>query len=343
MKKVEKFDEMEANFKEVSEELDSVKDENYQNKKVVRDLRNELAFKKDIIESIEKELDEKDEMVQEIKSQLRRKEEEVETYIEDYNDKAKELEDLETFTKERVDEINILRENNKGLGLQIVEGLKAEKEVEMQNNIIEQLKKDNVEKLRDEYEQIDKLKAEISELKHNIQTKEELLRNAVQEKEFVSLDEGLGQKNLYFSCAVCGQIFENRNNMKEHNKSIHQFQQKESVKAKLSKLESEVKASKLKLKAGLFELKEMELEAAKECSCKGVCRINHLQYNWSKSSSKEIYSKLKELTIPKNSVNKLVCVFCDKSLRTLSQLGRHMKLKHEAKSSRNLKCQDIEI
>ena len=145
------------------------------------------------------------------------------------------MEDLETFTKERVDEINILRENNKGLGLQIVEGLKAEKEVEMQNNIIEQLKKDNVEKLRDEYEQIDKLKAEISELKHNIQTKEELLRNAVQEKEFVSLDEGLGQKNLHFSCAVCG--FESRKDMKEHKKSIHQFQQKESVKAKLSKLE----------------------------------------------------------------------------------------------------------
>ena len=50
MKKVEKFDEMEANFKEVLDELDSLKDENYQNKKVVRDLRNELAFKKDIID-----------------------------------------------------------------------------------------------------------------------------------------------------------------------------------------------------------------------------------------------------------------------------------------------------
>ena len=50
MKKVEKFDEMEANFKEVLDELDSLKDQNYQNKKVVRDLRNELAFKKDIID-----------------------------------------------------------------------------------------------------------------------------------------------------------------------------------------------------------------------------------------------------------------------------------------------------
>ena len=69
------------------------------------------------------------------------------------------------------------------------------------------------------------------------------MRNAVKEREavvdkcveFVSLDEGLGQKNLHFSCAVCG--FESRKDMKEHKKSIHQFQQKESVKAKLSKLE----------------------------------------------------------------------------------------------------------
>ena len=85
----------------------------------------------------------------------------------------------------------------------------------MQNNIIEQLKKDNVEKLKDAHEQIDKLKAETNELKHDIQTKEELLRNAVKEMEevidkcveFVSLDEGLGQKNLHFPCAICGQIF----------------------------------------------------------------------------------------------------------------------------------------
>ena len=56
-----------------------------------------------------------------------------------------------------------------------------------------------------------------------------------------SLDEGLGQKNLHFSCAVYGLDFESRKDTKEHKESIHQFQQKESVKAKLSKLESEVK------------------------------------------------------------------------------------------------------
>ena len=94
------------------------------------------------------------------------------------------MDELQEFITKQVEEINILRDNNLSMVSQISENLRMEKQIDIQNKVIKDLKdrlKDN-EKV-DLTMEVDKLLLEVENLQKENEEKVKLLQNIVQENQ----------------------------------------------------------------------------------------------------------------------------------------------------------------
>ena len=158
-------------IKSLESNLEKYEDKANQNEKEIKDLKSEQNNEREINDEMEKDLDKKDELIKHLEIELTSKE--------------KTIDDLEVFVRERVDEINHLRENNVSLGEQIAEGIKMEKKIEIQSKVIKELKeasKNNKEinhicKEKGLLEEMENLRQEIEKLENDTKEKETFLEN----------------------------------------------------------------------------------------------------------------------------------------------------------------------
>ena len=101
----EKVKSIEFDLKEVEILLEKVKDENEQNKKKIRDLKDDLHYQRDMNEELVNELKEKDEENEHLKK-----------CVKNRDDITSSLDDM---FKEKIDEISNLRENCDSLAKQV--------------------------------------------------------------------------------------------------------------------------------------------------------------------------------------------------------------------------------
>ena len=274
-------------------EIEKLHDDIDESKEEVHYLRNKLENKRDIIDDLENEIDKKDDEYKKIKK--------------DFEMKEEEYENLEKFVTERVEEINILRENNESIISQISENIRMERKIGVQESVIKELKDKlkhtNDIKIEVHINERDRLFKEVESLKKENADKEFALKSLDNEcsdlkekldnfekeqtsltilKMSKSLDEEIKEveKNV-FKCEECKHIFEYKSELKLHMRNMHELV---LWKSKLMEIETENAKLKYKLSLDLFRIKELELKNKESCSCRGFCAISHSKHNWKKIS-----------------------------------------------------------
>jgi chromosome segregation ATPase len=118
---VENVDKVKNKEKEIYELNDRLEDHTEE----IHFLRNKLDQKRNVIEDMENELEKIDEKYKKAKDDLKVKDRECNV--------------LEKLIGEQVEEINILRENNQSMVLQIFENVMMENKINVQNKVIKEL------------------------------------------------------------------------------------------------------------------------------------------------------------------------------------------------------------
>ena len=195
-----------------------------------------------------------------------RKEEESKNLRKCVKNRDDIINSLDEVIKERVDEINYLRENCESLARQVGKDLVLEKKNEIQNKVIEELKDNlkDVEKLKndDPTKEIKLLTFEIEQLQAENEKKKQQLEiiNAEKEGELekvvfeneklreklevfdtkhversVSLNDEIDEHiSKTFKCEECAYDFETRSNLTIHTRKVHEVS---TWKAKLVEIE----------------------------------------------------------------------------------------------------------
>ena len=229
----EKIRALEEDNKALDNNLEDLKEQCSQKEKAVEDLKYDLNHERVINEELEEDLDRKIDEVDQIKKDLRMKEE--------------SFDNLEMVLKEKIVEIFHLRENTESMGHQIFEAIKLEKKVDIQNNLINDLKnklkeKEEVETFN-EKEEVEKLVTEIKHLEiengekkralENVTTENEMLKAKMENlqrqnsenqlEESINLEDELSlHVGKGFKCEKCGKEFETRWNLQSHLKNDHE-------------------------------------------------------------------------------------------------------------------------
>ena len=312
----EKVKSIEFDLKEVEILLEKVKDENEQNKKKIRDLKDDLHYERDMNEELVNELKEKDEENEHLKK-----------CVKNRDDITSSLDDM---FKEKIDEISNLRENCDSLAKQVGKELILENKLEIQNKIINELKSDlkeakvtvttgpmdDMEKLLSEIGQLEKenkakaeqlagVQIENEILEEKLQTLEakndELIRNVQQADDGIPISEELnlaGKVEINFECTFCETDFATQDHLKSHVTLEHEENCKKLMKDKLNRLETQINLQKLHLTENLLELNVKESNEKEKCKCKGKCNIIHAIYNWRRKYGKELHTKFLEVKKP---------------------------------------------
>ena len=317
-------------------DLDKLKEENYH-------LASKLEYKREIIQDMETELD---------KFETRSKDEKNKIALNE-----KELDELQEFIAKQVEEINILRDNNLSMVSQISENSRMEKQIDIQNKVIKDLKdrlKDaekvdltmEVEKLLLEVENLQKENEEKVKLLQNIEQenqtladnlkieqdeKHALIENKEQVGDNLSLAEELSlvsQIPIKFPCELCGKGFVKRISLKFHHEVDHGKQHRLNIlNEKFVSLESKVLHQKYILMSSLSNLQEKDMKRKHVCHCAGVCRINHRIYNWSRPRSEPLVCKSKDV-LKKQEPKIFQCQNCGKCFKNAEQLNTHEEALH---------------
>ena len=309
----EKIRAQESELTALLEELENSKEQNLQKEKAIKDLKNELKQERDNSEDLELDMNGKEDELKHLQKCLKNRDE--------------IMNGLDIIIKERNEDISQFRQNNTSRENQVVEGFKLEKKVEIQNNIIKELKntindKENM-KNSDISKEIKDLLKEIEEVKIENKEKEALLERLDNEKEIlkeklktleeknkefdcheslkenVSLYEELSNSSYLnitkpFKCERCDKLMCSMRDLSQHMKNYHEgLDEKEAMEAKLKDLEWTICQQKLNLATSLYTLKENELKENQMCRCRGWCGINHQKYGWKVSQSEEILTKMK--------------------------------------------------
>ena len=305
--------------------------------KVIQSLENDLEnFKEQLVKTenemgvLKNNCKYEKEMVEDLEEDLNRKDGELKHLEKCFQNRIEIINKQDIIIKERNDEISQFRLNNTNLENQIVEGLKLEKKVKIQNNIIKELKTNledkEIRKNDDISKEIKSLLKEIEELRIENKEKEALLKSfndenkmlkekftilEVRNKELVchenlqkptenvSLDEELINHNITrpFKCERCDKFLCSMADLSYHMRNDHEdLDEKEALKTKLRDLEWTLCQQKLNLTTTLYNLKENELKESRTCRCRGWCGINHQKYGWKISPSEEILMKMKALS-----------------------------------------------
>ena len=127
------------------------------------------------------------------------------------------------------------------------------------------------------------------------------------------------------SCDYCDNIFDDKNQLKNHIKSLHEYCmyertvkckfcnvtfnsekdmashvivthkpaiEKERLLKKQNELVSNINLQKMKIYEKILMLKQKELQEKEKCSCKGICNIDHKIYRWVKPMSNTLVDRI---------------------------------------------------
>ena len=308
-----KVKDQEEEIKSLCNDLEKLKEENHY-------LKNKMDYKRDIIDDLENILDKKDDEIKQIKK--------------DFETKDKEFNDLGNINLERVEEINILRENNLSMVKQIGENLKMEKIIEIQNNLIRELKEelnakelnspvdmsDDIQKLLTEAEELNQKNKEKGIVLEHMEVEKKSLFDKLEileeknkllvieiesfqspQKAILSICEEIRESNVQtIECDLCEKIFDKENDLIDQKQNIHEA--KQELRNKLTKLELKLSEQKLTLLSKIYKLKETEIELTKSCNCRGFCLINHRRYGWKKSKANDLETKFSHVTSANNII-----------------------------------------
>ena len=218
----EKARSMEIELQESKMMLENLKDVNEQNKKKVRDLKDDLDYERGINEELVDELKGKDDEIDHLKK-----------CVKNRDDISTSLDDM---FKEKLDEIRNLRENCDSLAKQVGKEIIIEKKLEIQNKVIHELKSNLKEakdtKRAEPIEEIEKLLLDIKHLEEENQAKVkqledfqmenqmmkdnhlfleakhiELIRNVKKSDEAIYVGEELTMLAKTFDCQNCAKVF----------------------------------------------------------------------------------------------------------------------------------------
>ena len=317
----EKVKSQENEINDLRSELEKDKEEKHY-------LKNKLDQKYDIIEDMENELDQIERKYKETKNKLELKE--------------MDLKRLEMLIIEQVEEINILRDNNQSMVVQISENVRMEHKINVQSKVIKELKEKQNERNEDQRneEEIVQLVKEIENLKDINEEKEIKLENVsnecesvkaklaklekriFEEKEHVTLDEEIRSIS---KCEECDAVFASLGDMKKHLRSIDGVKRKRSaLQVKLYEIEKKIADQKLDLSLKISNLKEKE----ETCKCVGWCAINHIKHSYKKSSSRELDHKFQNLINVLTLTEKPQIYsfkLCEETFGNVERLRNHMK------------------
>ena len=170
---------------------------------------------------------------------------------------------------------------------------------------IENLQKQNGEKLKI----LEDFEKENHILKVNLKVNNEE-KLALQERlDELSLEEELIlESKSKFLCESCGEGFKIRSELRIHCEDVHRKHFRMSIlNEKFASLETKLVQQKLIFMSTLLNLKEKETQRKYVCQCKGVCKIRHNIFNWSKPRSDIIASKFKDLFEKTSEPNQSQC------------------------------------
>ena len=288
-------------IKELAENADKVKAQ----EKEISDMHSELDKAKENIHFLKNKLDQKYDVIEDLEHDLDQIEEKSRMTKKELESKQNEFEQLENFTSERLEEIEILRDNNQSMISQISENVRMENKINIQDKIIKELKDKlkETDEFQNQQEEVKKLFDDIEHLKEINELKEVQLKEFVKENELLKLKltsiemekrrlsqehEPRAGENL--KCGECDIMFENPVSLKCHMESVHKGRDTKLMKTKLRlhEIERNILEQKLKLTKKIYKLKEYESNRRETCSCQGWCGINHTKHNWKTSRSETI-------------------------------------------------------
>ena len=158
-------------------------------------------------------------------------------------------------------------------------------------------------------------------------------------------------------CHECDEIFESKTSMKTHILSDHSVKgvkcrnciecfdtnvhkkkhltEKNVLLSKQDELRSKLSSQKIKAAESVYKLKQNELKLKSKCLCKGICKIAHSKFRWTKSNADAYFATLKKINTFNNQL--FTCQNCNESFPKEDVLNEHLATDHQARVS--VKCQ----
>ena len=183
----------------------------------------------------------------------------------------------------------------------------------------------------------------LEEERDSLAEKNKDLEDEVSEKdqEIDILKETLAEEldnaqNRIIKCVPCDYKSHSFQSLSNHTARSHDCSSiKIQLKVKLNKIKDKVNEQKVKLTSTLFKLKEKENFDKQKCICRNFCRIYHYRHNWKRSTSTEIFLKMKKFNhlnieqVPGMKENQNVqsdvnCECCDKAFGEINELKKHI-------------------
>ena len=244
-------------IKELAENGQKVK---FQEKEI-DDLKNEVDEAREQIHYLNKKIDQKYDVIDDLEHDLDKVDEKFNITKKELESKENEYKELEKFASEKLEEIEILRDNNLSMVSQISENVRMEEKLKIQNKIINKLKDELREKSEFQYQQEDlqKLIDDIEHLKNINEEKEAQIADVAKENEQLKVklvnieieEEGLSLQHeslmRKYMCGECDKDFENGLSLKFHMKSVHEDRDTKLMKLKMKLFEIGGKISEQKL------------------------------------------------------------------------------------------------
>ena len=300
-------------------------------------------------------------MNEDLETECVKKEEKINILNKHLKEKENEFVSLQMFVKERNDEINQLRENNYSLANQVGGNLHLENKVQVQHNLIQELRNNVGNQVEISCEEIQTLKQEIKQLENINNEKEEKLEGINAEKlklleklklielgkvdakkngtvkqlDFLEREQGKEKSTTSFTCETCMLRSTANTILEKHKRTHHEhLNEKKLLKANQKVLEMQICQQKLELTSKLFALKQKEVINNQMCKCRGNCLIKHSKFNWNKSPCEDIHAKLKECstqikTLTGTKPKGYPCKECDERYVELQELRKHMNIRHK--------------
>ena len=240
MKNEEKVVSQKEEIDSLNTDLENIKEENHV-------LKNKLDTKRDIIDDMEFELENFEKKQKGLKDKMELNEKEL-------IKKETDLVAFEQFVTKQVEEINILKDNNQSMIKQISENVLMEKQINIQNGVIKELKQrltckeselgvdltkevnelmievNNLQIENDKkMELLEQITKEREILKEDLQIEsmknEEMVKNAKKFEENPSLSKEITQwcqTSTIFVCDLCDNSFMTMQDLKDHRRVSHE-------------------------------------------------------------------------------------------------------------------------